>query len=158
MIVREHPTYSWLSRSSTWLSKTAWRTTGIHCYFLLLQTLAIRQQPTVSIELRRSSVGIACTIALAVTEKHFNQLFREQGDSMTTLSQLCTEVGKILSTESAADPDTPLGQLGIDSLNVVELILVCQQIYADIGNYEEYKWDENSTLREIDEHMQSCRV
>lgn len=76
---------------------------------------------------------------------------------MHTLAQLCEEVAKILSTESA-DADIPLGQLGIDSLNVVELILVCQQIYSDVVNYEEYTWDENSTLREIDEHMQKCSV
>jgi len=74
-----------------------------------------------------------------------------------TLVRLSTEVAKMLNIERA-DPDTPLGQLGIDSLNVVELIMISQQIYTEIVDYEEYAFDEHSTLRDIDAHMLSCSV
>lgn len=70
---------------------------------------------------------------------------------MTSLSleQLCEEVAKILKTDSV-DADCPLGQLGIDSLNVVELILACQMIYPNAMDFDDLLFDENSTLREID--------
>lgn len=70
---------------------------------------------------------------------------------MTSLSleQLCEEVAKILKTDSV-NADCPLGQLGIDSLNVVELILACQMIYPNVMDFDDLLFDENSTLREID--------
>lgn len=70
---------------------------------------------------------------------------------MTSLSleQLCEKVAKILKTDSV-DADCPLGQLGIDSLNVVELILACQMIYPNVMDFDDLLFDENSTLREID--------
>lgn len=70
---------------------------------------------------------------------------------MTSLSleQLCEEVAKILKTDSV-DADCSLGQLGIDSLNVVELILACQMIYPNVMDFDDLLFDENSTLREID--------
>ncbi|AVV37521.1 MULTISPECIES: acyl carrier protein [Pantoea] len=66
-----------------------------------------------------------------------------------SLEQLCEEVAKILKTDSV-DADCPLGQLGIDSLNVVELILACQMIYPNVMDFDDLIFDENSTLREID--------
>ena len=36
--------------------------------------------------------------------------------------------------------------------------MISQQIYTDIVNYEEYAFDEHSTLRDIDAHMLSCSV
>jgi acyl carrier protein len=72
-----------------------------------------------------------------------------------TLETLCREIATMLNIEKA-DPDTPLGQLGIDSLNVVELIMITQQIYTEMTNYEEYAFDEHSTLRDIDAHMLRC--
>ncbi len=72
-----------------------------------------------------------------------------------TLQRLCQEVATILNAEQV-DPDAPLGQLGIDSLNVVELILVTQSIYTNVADYEEYDFNGDSTLRNIDAHMRSC--
>lgn len=66
-----------------------------------------------------------------------------------SLEQLCEEVAKILKTDSV-DADCPLGQLGIDSLNVVELILACQMIYPNVMDFDDLIFDENSTLCEID--------
>ncbi|CQJ56229.1 Phosphopantetheine attachment site [Yersinia intermedia] len=70
----------------------------------------------------------------------------------TPLEKLCEEVAKILKTDNV-DADCPLGQLGIDSLNVVELILACQMIYPNVMDFDDLIFDENSTLREIDACM-----
>lgn len=74
---------------------------------------------------------------------------------MATLEKLRLEVASIINSDNV-EVDVPLGQLGIDSLNVVELILACQQIYSNVGNYEDFSFDEHSTLRDIDAHMLSC--
>ncbi|MDR2031415.1 MAG: acyl carrier protein [Azoarcus sp.] len=65
------------------------------------------------------------------------------------INTLQTEVAKILNVPSV-ELDLPLAQLGIDSLNVVELILVCQQVYPDVIDVSGINFDEHSTLREID--------
>lgn len=69
------------------------------------------------------------------------------------LTQLQYEVANILNIETA-EPDMPLAQLGIDSLNVVELILVCQQIYPNVVDISTITFDEHSTLREINKCLQ----
>jgi acyl carrier protein len=70
----------------------------------------------------------------------------------TSLNNLTAEIAKILGVDEV-NPDVPLGQLGIDSINVVELILVCQQIYPNVLDFESLTFDEHTTLREIDERM-----
>lgn len=75
----------------------------------------------------------------------------------TALEQLCEEVAKILKV-NAIDADSPLGQLGIDSLNVVELILACELIYSNVMDFDDLSFDEHSTLREIDSRMMESSV
>ena len=70
-----------------------------------------------------------------------------------TLARLQSEVGNFLNVDTV-DPDMPLAQLGIDSLNVVELILVCQQVYTHVLDVSAITFDEHSTLREIDKCLQ----
>mgnify|MGYP000993804210 CR=1 FL=1 len=77
--------------------------------------------------------------------------------TQTSLEQLCEEVAKVLKTD-AVDADCPLGQLGIDSLNVVELILACQMIYPNVMDFDDLIFDEHSTLREIDACMTESSV
>lgn len=72
----------------------------------------------------------------------------------TTLNQLSSGIKEILGLEEVS-VDVPLSQIGIDSLNVVEMIIVCQQVYTDVVNYEDINIDETTTLREIDEQMQA---
>ena len=69
-----------------------------------------------------------------------------------TLDQLSTGIKEMLALEEI-DVDTPLAQVGIDSFNVVELIIICQQIYTNVINYEDLSIDETTTLRDIDEQM-----
>lgn len=75
-------------------------------------------------------------------------------DTSTTLDELASGIKGMLALEEV-DLDIPLSQVGIDSLNVVELILVCQQIYVRVVNFDEIDIDENTTLREIDTQMLS---
>ncbi|MBV8753541.1 MAG: hypothetical protein JO328_11855 [Hyphomicrobiales bacterium] len=56
------------------------------------------------------------------------------------------------------DIDVPLSQLGVDSLNIVEMVIICQQIYVDVVNYEDIAIDENTTIRELDEQLNSLSV
>lgn len=70
----------------------------------------------------------------------------------TTLTQLADGVKEMLALDEV-DVDTPLSQIGIDSLNVVEMIILCQQVYANVMNYDDINIDETTTLREIDEQM-----
>ncbi|WP_265304365.1 phosphopantetheine-binding protein [Verminephrobacter eiseniae] len=47
----------------------------------------------------------------------------------TTLDQLSCGIREMLALEEV-DVDLPLSQIGIDSLNVVEMIILCQQVVA----------------------------
>jgi acyl carrier protein len=75
----------------------------------------------------------------------------------STIEELAQGIKEMLALESV-DLDLPLSQVGIDSLNVVELILICQQVYVNVFNFDEIDIDENTTLREIDEQMLSLSV
>ena len=70
----------------------------------------------------------------------------------TTLAQLTEGIKTMLSLDEV-DIDIPLAQLGVDSLNVVEMIIICQQVYTGVVNYDDISIDETTTLREIDEQM-----
>lgn len=70
------------------------------------------------------------------------------------LNLLLEELKKILQIEEV-DPDVPVGQLGIDSLNVIELILACQQIYDGVVDFENIDINEMTTVRGIDLSMSS---
>ncbi len=72
----------------------------------------------------------------------------------TTLNQLSNGIKEILGLDEV-NVDVPMSQIGIDSLNVVEMIIVCQQVYTNVVNYEDISIDETTTLREIDEQMQA---
>jgi acyl carrier protein len=54
---------------------------------------------------------------------------------------------------SQVDADTGLAALGVDSLNVVELILICQDLYPAAAFLEDIQINEFSTLREIDSFL-----
>jgi acyl carrier protein len=83
---------------------------------------------------------------------------RCSGNSMeSTLSELGDGVRTMLALDDI-DFDMPLSQIGIDSLNVVEMIILCQQVYVNVINYDDIHIDENTTLREIDQQMTDLSV
>lgn len=76
---------------------------------------------------------------------------------LSTLDQLKSGIQDMLALDDV-ELDVSLAQVGIDSLNVVELILICQQVYVGVVNFDEIDIDENTTLREVDEQMLSLSV
>ncbi|OIQ48088.1 MAG: acyl carrier protein [Gammaproteobacteria bacterium MedPE] len=70
----------------------------------------------------------------------------------TLLIALQTEVAEMLNKDQI-DADTPLGELGVDSLNVVEVILICEQIYTNVSDPEALIFDEFTTLRDMDAQL-----
>ncbi|MGA2286878.1 phosphopantetheine-binding protein [Bradyrhizobium sp.] len=71
-----------------------------------------------------------------------------------TLCQLSDGIKNMLGIDEV-DLDRPLSQIGVDSLNVVEMIIICQQVYTNILDYDAINIDENTTVREIDSQMNS---
>lgn len=69
-----------------------------------------------------------------------------------TLNEFSDEMVKMLGVKSI-DVDTPLAQLGVDSLNIVEMVVICQQIYTQVTNYQDIQIDENTTIRELDAQL-----
>ena len=72
----------------------------------------------------------------------------------TTLHKLVEVTSQILNLETV-DPDAILGNVGIDSMNIVQLILSCEQIYENF-NFEKVVLDETTTLRLLDGQLVSA--
>lgn len=70
------------------------------------------------------------------------------GNSLELLSK---EVARILNTEKA-DNTVPLAELGVDSMNIVELMLFCDQLYGSV-DMESLEINQFTTLRTLDEQM-----
>lgn len=73
-------------------------------------------------------------------------------ESANTLDLLIAEVAKIAELENV-DPDIGLNELGVDSLKLVELVLVCDQLYAISLDPERLEINEFTTLRDLDRQM-----
>jgi acyl carrier protein len=69
-----------------------------------------------------------------------------------TLTLLVREVAKIAELDSV-DPDVGLNELGVDSLKLVELVLVCDQLYGINLDPERLEITEFTTLRDLDKQM-----
>jgi acyl carrier protein len=67
--------------------------------------------------------------------------------SESQINQLIKQLHPILGIEEI-DPDTSLSAIGIDSINVVELILICEQIYTNFDPAS-LTLDEHTTLRDL---------
>jgi acyl carrier protein len=69
-------------------------------------------------------------------------------ETINTLELLRKEAAKILNIETV-DANVGLGELGIDSLNVVELIVFCEQLYGSIDP-EQLNITQYTTLEQLD--------
>jgi acyl carrier protein len=70
-------------------------------------------------------------------------------EQQSTLTLLTAEVAKVLNRESV-DPDIAVGELGVDSMRVVELILICDQLYSKSIDPDQLDINQFTTLRELD--------
>ncbi|AVG16759.1 MULTISPECIES: acyl carrier protein [Chromobacteriaceae] len=73
-------------------------------------------------------------------------------ETINTLEMLRKETAKILNVETV-DTHVGLGELGIDSLNVVELIVFCEQLYGSIDP-EQLNITQFTTLEQLDAQLQ----
>ena len=69
------------------------------------------------------------------------------------LDILSREVAKILNVETV-DTDAGIGELGIDSLNIVELIVFCEPLYGSIDP-EALNITQYTTLQQLDAQLRS---
>jgi len=72
------------------------------------------------------------------------------------LDILAREVAKILNVESV-ETQAGIGELGIDSLNVVELIVFCEQLYGSVDP-EALNITQYTTLEQLDEQMRATQA
>jgi len=72
-------------------------------------------------------------------------------ENSETLSLLASEVANILNVESV-DPDVGMTELGVDSLNVVELMLVAEQLYPG-SEVEKLSLGQYTSLRDFDQQL-----
>ena len=77
-------------------------------------------------------------------------------ETLNTLELLKKEAAKILNIESV-DTHVGLGELGIESLNVVELIGYCEQPYGSIDP-EQLNITQYTTLEQIDTQLHQQQV
>ncbi|MCO7225533.1 acyl carrier protein [Pleionea sp. CnH1-48] len=70
----------------------------------------------------------------------------------SNLDELKVQVAQMLNKDEV-DGDTALAELGVDSLNIVEVILICEQLYPGVMNPENLVFDEHTTLKEMDAQL-----
>lgn len=69
------------------------------------------------------------------------------------LAELIKVTAAALQTDSV-DPDVPLAEIGIDSLNIVEVIIACEDIYGSFQiNPSQLEFDEMTSLRDMHDQM-----
>ncbi|WP_260464037.1 acyl carrier protein [Burkholderia sp. Bp8963] len=73
-------------------------------------------------------------------------------NTQVTLTQLTDHVQQALNLDTI-DPDTPIGELGFDSMRIVELILICDKLYNTSINPESIELTQYTTLRDLDKQF-----
>ena len=78
-------------------------------------------------------------------------------ETVSLLPELQQQMADMLNKDKV-DADTPLGELGIDSLNIVEVILISEQLYSNVMDPEALVFDEYTTLRDMDLQLLEASV
>lgn len=74
-------------------------------------------------------------------------------DHPELLAELTTITAEVLQAEHV-DPNVPLAEIGIDSLNIVEVIIACEDIYSDFRiNPADLQFDEMTSLLDMHNQM-----
>ena len=69
------------------------------------------------------------------------------------LQKLITVTAEALKTDTV-DPHVPLAEIGIDSLNIVEVIIACEEIYSDFQiDPSELEFDDLTSLADMHNQM-----
>lgn len=67
---------------------------------------------------------------------------------MEKINKLCGSVAQMVGRDGVV-PEATLAELGIDSLNVLELLSLCEQIYDRSGDLESLQFDEFTSLQSL---------
>lgn len=74
------------------------------------------------------------------------------------LAQLVTVTAEALKRDDV-DPSVPLSEIGIDSLNIVEVIIACEEIYTDFQiDPSRLEFDELTSLTDMHNQMISFEM
>lgn len=74
------------------------------------------------------------------------------------LERLIKVTAEVLKTDDV-DANIPLSEIGIDSLNIVEVIIACEEIYADFKiDPSKLEFDEMTSLRHMHDQMTSFEM
>lgn len=69
------------------------------------------------------------------------------------LAELIKITAEALKTDTV-DPNVPLSEIGIDSLNIVEVIIACEEIYQGFQiDPSKLEFDELTSLKDMHEQM-----
>ena len=69
------------------------------------------------------------------------------------LNKLVAVTAEALKTDTV-DPSVPLADIGIDSLNIVEVIIACEEIYSEFQiDPSELEFDELTSLTDMHNQM-----
>jgi acyl carrier protein len=70
------------------------------------------------------------------------------------LALLCREIAVLIGRPSI-DPRSSVAELGMDSLFVSEILLVCEEIYGRRIDYSKIEIDEKMTIEDLERHIQA---
>ncbi|MDR2012689.1 MAG: acyl carrier protein [Rhodanobacter sp.] len=74
-------------------------------------------------------------------------------EHLELLAQLSKVTAEALQVDSV-DPEAPLAEIGIDSLNIVEVIIACEEIYGDFRiDPARLEFDEMTSLADMHNQM-----
>lgn len=68
---------------------------------------------------------------------------------VSQMPALINEVSRVLDVDNVSE-DTNFGELGIDSLNIVELLLACEKVYQTRFELQNLQIDQYTTIKDLD--------
>lgn len=74
-------------------------------------------------------------------------------EEMSTLDRIVAEVAKVSNVENLG-PDTKIGEINIDSLKFIELLLGFTSLYSGNVELDQLTVDGETTLRQLDSQLQ----
>jgi acyl carrier protein len=78
------------------------------------------------------------------------------GHGVELMESLISEIQKILSIYTI-DPDVPLIEIGVDSINIVEIMISCENIYGVNVVESDITLDQYTTIRSLDGQLRKSR-
>jgi hypothetical protein len=78
-------------------------------------------------------------------------------EESSTLALMIAEIAKVSNMPNLG-PDTKLGEIDLDSLKFIELLLGFVKLYPGDTDLEQLSVDADTTLRRVDEQLRGLQV